>query len=197
MNGTTKKYNDLHTTAIGYLNRVRTVTPRQGDSYQAVSFTALMGEVTNPKYVYYDCNRAFGAALDKLIMLKDAINDDAKKVFVRVKLGDGYPDSYVIKDNKTGEETRRHVIKCRLLGITYASINGVEVEFASDADDQGAHSGEQNASPTLFHFNEGDLDEYMVLEENDPAFEEKKKELVSLGYAWDSTESAWYRPVAA
>lgn len=37
------KYFDLHTTGIGYLNRLREVTPRKGKPFMAVTVAALKG----------------------------------------------------------------------------------------------------------------------------------------------------------
>lgn len=37
------KFFDLHTTGIGYLNRLREVTPRKGKPFMAVTVAALKG----------------------------------------------------------------------------------------------------------------------------------------------------------
>ena len=41
------KYFDLHTTGIGYLNRVREVTPEEGTPFLAVTIAAIHGSVTD------------------------------------------------------------------------------------------------------------------------------------------------------
>jgi len=130
------KYNDLHTTGIGYLNRARTVQPKQGKPYESVSLTAICGRVDSPSYVYYDV-RVLSKALEKYLLLKESINNPDRKVMVRFKIGDGVPDSYVTKDNNI----RRHIIKGRMLNITWASIDGQVVQFDLDASDNTAESG--------------------------------------------------------
>ncbi len=135
------KYNDLHSTGIGYLNRARTVQPKQGKPYESVSLTAICGRVDSPSYVYYDVS-VIAKALEKYLLLKDCINDPNKKVLVRFKVGDGVPDSYVTKD-KEGNNIRRHIIKARMLNITWASIDGQVVQFdlTEDEPDNTAESG--------------------------------------------------------
>ena len=198
------KYNDQHTTGIGYLNRGRTVHPDQGEPYEAVSLTGLGGRVDKPVYTFYDCSRIIGNALDKYLLMKADINNDDVKVLVRFKVADGKPDSYVIKDKQTGEDVRRHVIKCRLLNITWAKIGDHVVEFATDEDDDQP-SADQNpeaqslpeqkpASASLF--GDGDLGELVEVESDDPQYLEKKAVLEHLGYQWDSNQVAFYKPVA-
>ncbi len=204
----TVKYNDQHTTGMGYLNRARTVNPAQGQAYESVSLTGLGGRVDNPSYTFYDCTSVLGKALEKYLLLKDDINDDSKKVMICFKVSDGRPDSYVTKDKQTGQDVRRHVIKCKLLDITWASIDGQVVQFELDSDD-----GDQQADEALdvaddiatgdeqTHvqslFSDDELDEYVKLDRDDPQFMAKKSELKSIGYCWDSNEKAWFKPAMA
>ena len=64
----TVKYNDQHTTGMGYLNRARTVNPSQGQPYESVSLTGLGGRVDNPSYTFYDCTSVLGKALEKYVV---------------------------------------------------------------------------------------------------------------------------------
>ncbi|EPZ01212.1 DUF3577 domain-containing protein, partial [Mannheimia haemolytica] len=41
---TQKNYFNLHTTGIGYLSNIRTVTPKKGDEFLACTIGALIGE---------------------------------------------------------------------------------------------------------------------------------------------------------
>ncbi|WP_161798131.1 DUF3577 domain-containing protein [Pseudomonas amygdali] len=43
------KYFDLHTTGIGYLNRIREVKPRKGNPFMAVTVAAIL----RPAYHWY------------------------------------------------------------------------------------------------------------------------------------------------
>ena len=205
----TVKYNDQHTTGMGYLNRARTVNPAQGQPYESVSLTGLGGRVDNPSYTFYDCTSVLGKALEKYLLLKDDINDDNRKVMICFKVSDGRPDSYVTRDKQTGQEVRRHVIKCKLLDITWASIDGQVVQFELDSDDvdrQTDKSEQISGDPALddndrtnVHslFSDDELDVYVKLDSDDPQFMAKKSELKSIGYRWDTNEKAWFRPTIA
>ena len=204
----TVKYNDQHTTGMGYLNRARTVNPAQGQAYESVSLTGLGGRVDNPSYTFYDCTSVLGKALEKYLLLKDDINDDSKKVMICFKVSDGRPDSYVTKDKQTGQDVRRHVIKCKLLDITWASIDGQVVQFELDSDDGGQQADhaeniadDNQAGDEQTHvqslFSDDELDEYVKLDRDDPQFMAKKSELKSIGYCWDSNEKAWFKPAMA
>ena len=50
-NNESPKYFDLHTTGIGYLNRIRAVTPQAGNPFLAVTIAALRGSVDRPEAV--------------------------------------------------------------------------------------------------------------------------------------------------
>ena len=204
----TVKYNDQHTTGMGYLNRARTVNPSQGKPYESVSLTGLGGRVDNPSYTFYDCTSVLGKALEKYLLLKDDVNDDSRKVMICFKVSDGRPDSYVTKDKQTGQDVRRHVIKCKLLDITWASIDGqvVQFELDSDYDDQKIDqspvaSNEPEADDDRTNvqslFSDDELDVYVKLDRDDPQFLAKKSELKSIGYRWDTNEKAWFRPATA
>ena len=205
----TVKYNDQHTTGMGYLNRARTVNPAQGQPYESVSLTGLGGRVDNPSYTFYDCTSVLGKALEKYLLLKDDINDDNRKVMICFKVSDGRPDSYVTIDKQTGQDVRRHVIKCKLLDITWASIDGQVVQFELDSDDvdrQTDKSEQLSGDPAVDDndrtnvqslFSDDELDDYIKLDRDDPLFMAKKSELKSIGYRWDTNEKAWFRPAAA
>ena len=49
------KYFDLHTTGIGYLNRVRQVTPEEGTPFLAVTIAAIHGSAANVQHTYFEC----------------------------------------------------------------------------------------------------------------------------------------------
>lgn len=49
------KYFDLHTTGIGYLNRIREVPIRRGEPFLAVTVAALHGAADSVEYSYIDC----------------------------------------------------------------------------------------------------------------------------------------------
>ena len=57
---------DLHTSGIGYINRVRLVEPRKGEPFWACSIAALRGDTNNVEYTYFDV-RVSGTEAARLI----------------------------------------------------------------------------------------------------------------------------------
>ncbi len=206
------KYFDLHTRGIGYLNRVRTVNPDKGDSYVSVSIAALHGRSDNPSYSYFDTRVVGGDALEFIKAHKEAINDRDSKVLVRFKVGDGEATSYEVKsgDNKGN---RNHIIKSRLLQITWASING-EVVLIMAGHEGGDAIPDETQRPTanvstgnniptdtpaqseVSQHQEVQTPDIVKLDRNDPEFATRRELLKKSGYKWDNNEMVWRRQAA-
>ena len=63
-----KSYFDLHITGLGYLNRIREVKPKKGDSFLACDIAALNGPSDDVSYVpstraYRDLKRSTWCAV--------------------------------------------------------------------------------------------------------------------------------------
>ena len=82
------KFFDLHTTGIGYLNRIREVKPRgKGKPFMAVAIAALHGSTDEVEYSYIDCN-VVGTEAEKLIRRCQVAVDAGKKVLASFRVGD-------------------------------------------------------------------------------------------------------------
>lgn len=121
------KYFDLHTTGLGYLNRIRLVQPKKGEAFFACSIAALRGDVNDVEYTYFDC-RVSGKAAQAAVECFKADIDANRKVLIGFKIGDIYPETYPIT---TGERTGQTgvAIKGRLLQVTHAKVDGNPVDL--------------------------------------------------------------------
>jgi len=82
------KFFDLHTTGIGYLNRIREVKPRgKGKPFMAVTVAALRGSMDDAEYSYIDCN-VVGAEAEKLIVAAKQPLKPERRVLVSFRIGD-------------------------------------------------------------------------------------------------------------
>jgi Protein of unknown function (DUF3577) len=114
-------YINMHAQGLGYLSRVRNVTPRKGSPFMACSINAMFGEKGKEdgiQYTPFDV-RAVNAEVTELLgkAMADANNPDVS-VMVRFRIGDFYPDTYRLEVGpKAGE--MRTVLKGRLLMITH------------------------------------------------------------------------------
>jgi hypothetical protein len=141
-----KKFFDLHTRGIGYLNRVRMVTTkgkggRRGDSFLACAVNALHGDSEDPNTSLFDCRVSGKEAQDIVQALLPEVTAN-KKVIIAFCIGDTYAHTYErkvkVRDannqwKETGETETTALIKGRLLQITYAKVDG-EVVYRIDED---------------------------------------------------------------
>lgn len=123
----TKSHFDLHTTGIGYLNRVREVKVKKG-AFWACSLAALHGDIDNPETTYFDCKIEGKEALERVKFLMDAV-ERKQKVLVSFKIGDIYAETFVYQSGEKSGQTGVS-IKGRLLQIRTAKIDGIPVDFA-------------------------------------------------------------------
>lgn len=131
-NGADKGFFDLHVRGIGYLNRVRTVSPkgngRKAEPFIACGINAVHGSVEDYSTTLFDCRVSGDEAIELITALTPAV-EAQQKVFIAFKIGDIYPHMYErnVRDGKPGEKESACLIKGRLLQITNVKIDGEEV----------------------------------------------------------------------
>ena len=143
------KYFDLHTTGIGYLNRIREVSPRNGKPFTCVTIAALHGATDKAEYSYIDCN-VVGAEAETLIKRCQQAVDTKKKVLVSFRVGDIWADAFTYeKGDKKGQSGAS--LKGRLLFIGWIKVDGKLVyeskpktTTAAPADAQQQPAAEQS-----------------------------------------------------
>lgn len=140
MSTTDAKFFDLHTTGIGYLNRIREVKPRgKGNPFMAVAIAALHGSADAVEYSYIDCN-VVGAEAEKLIRRCQEAVSAEKKVLVSFRIGDIWADAFTYeKGEKKGQPGAS--LKGRLLFIGWIKVDGETVYEAKprEADTPAEH----------------------------------------------------------
>jgi hypothetical protein len=119
---------DLIIEGVGYLNRLRTVTPKKGPAYVACTINAMMGKADAVEYVSIDCIVVGKIAKHVIELLSDDVKAK-RKVIVGFRAGDPKPDFYEYPDRETGEQKQGQGLKARLLQVTFAKVNGEKVEI--------------------------------------------------------------------
>jgi hypothetical protein len=119
---------DLIIEGVGYLNRIRLVTPKKGPAYTACTVNAMMGTADAVDYVGIDCRIVGRQALAAVSQLKGAVAAKSK-VIVGFRAGDPRPEFYEYKDQLTGESKSASGLKARLLQLTFAKVDGQRVEI--------------------------------------------------------------------
>lgn len=149
------KFFDLHTTGIGYLNRIREVKPRKGNPFMAVAVAALHGSSDAVEYSYIDCN-VVGTEAEKLIRRCQEAVSAQKKVLVSFRIGDIWADAFTYeKGEKKGQPGAS--LKGRLLFIGWIKVDGETVyeakpretgtaETQNDGDAETGAEADQSAA---------------------------------------------------
>ena len=121
-NEDTTKYFDLYTTGIGYLNRVREVTPKEGSPFWSVTIAALRGSVDDAQYTRFECRVSGKQAQEIVRQVKPAV-EGKLKVLIGFTVSDLYGEAFTYKcGDKAGEPGIS--LKARLLRVPWAKVDG-------------------------------------------------------------------------
>ncbi|MEL0585490.1 MAG: STY4534 family ICE replication protein [Candidatus Thiodiazotropha sp. (ex. Lucinoma kazani)] len=121
-NNESPKYFDLHTTGIGYLNRLHEVTPKEGNPFLSLTIAALRGSVDNAQYTHFECRVSGKQANDVVRQLKPAV-EGKSKVLIGFTLSDLSAETFTFKSGDKAGETGIS-LKARLLRVSWAKVNG-------------------------------------------------------------------------
>ena len=121
-NAESTRYFDLHTTGLGYLNRVREVTPKEGKPFWSVSIAALRGSVDDVRYTHLECRVSGRQAQEIIRQLKPAV-EDRQRVLVGFTLSDLFAEPFTFKNGDKAGQTGVS-LKARLLRVSWAKVDG-------------------------------------------------------------------------
>ena len=119
------KYFDLYTTGIGYLNRVREVTPKEGSPFWSVTIAALRGSVDDAQYTRFECRVSGKKAQELVRQVKPAVEGELK-VLVGFTLSDLFAESFTFKNGDRAGDAGVS-LKARLVRIPWAKVDGTAV----------------------------------------------------------------------
>ena len=223
----TPKYFNVITSGIGYLNRARIVSPNGGKSFLAVTVALMEGSPDDVRYVYLDQIVKGEKAKALVTEHMDAICDDNTKVIAAVECGSlrvapfiyergnhkGKPGAalkssllkisylkiggnvvHLDKSNADQDVTNETSVSAEEREVTASTFPPFSVNNTAEGDSvvsnvpaQAATTGD-DAGPKL---------EIVKLDKNEPNFLERKSGLKNSGYRWDSSLTAWVRPLKA
>lgn len=118
----TQGFFDLHITGIGYLNRIREVKPKKGETFLACDITALNGSSDAPEYRRFDV-RVSGTEAQRLVRRCEQAVAASKKVLISFRLGDLWTDVFTYAKGEKAGQTGVS-LKARLLFIGWIKVNG-------------------------------------------------------------------------
>ena len=116
---------ELITRGIGYLNRPKDVSPKNGDPFLSCSIGALAGPVDEPEYRYID---TIVAATDAQHLVRRCVEavEAQRKVLIAFRLNDMKTDPYIrTKGERAGEADLS--LKSNLVHISLIKVDGKQV----------------------------------------------------------------------
>ncbi len=116
------KYFDLYTNGLGYLNRVREVTPEDGAPFWSVTIAALRGSVEDAQYTYFEC-RVSGKQAQAIVRQLQPAVEAKRKVLVGFTLSDMFVETFTYKNGDKAGQTGVS-LKARLLRVGWAKVDG-------------------------------------------------------------------------
>lgn len=151
-----REYFNLHTTGIGYLNRIRWVTVkgrgRSSEPFLACAINALRGSSDSVEYTYFDLRVSGEDAIGLIENMQETVNRGAK-VVVSFRVGDIYPHLYErevkVDGRATGKTEPAVLLKGRLLVINSISVDGERV-YQRPADQEDASASMPGSEPEQY-----------------------------------------------
>lgn len=117
-----RSFFDLHITGLGYVNRIREVTPRKGDPFLACDIVALNGPSDAPDYRRFDV-RVSGSEAKHLIRRCEEAVKAERKVLIGFRLGDLWTDIFTYTKGKHAGKPGVS-LKARLLFVSWIKVDG-------------------------------------------------------------------------
>lgn len=115
-------YFNLHTTGIGYLNRIREVPVRRGKPFMACDIAALHGAADDVEYTRFDL-KVSGADAEQLVREYSNAVQAEQKVLVSFRIGDIWVAPFMYeKGERAGQPGAS--LKGRLLYIDWVKVDG-------------------------------------------------------------------------
>ena len=116
------RYFDLDINGMGYLNRVREVTPDNGTSFISVTIAALRGPADNVRHTHFYCVVVGEEAKDLVRQLMPAVEADMK-VLVGFHLSNLQAEIFTFKQGERAGTTGIS-LKSRLLRFQWIKVEG-------------------------------------------------------------------------
>lgn len=124
----TSKYINLITDGIGYLNRIRDIQPRRGDSFLCCDINAVYGPTGDVSYQRFDL-KVSGSDAEHLVRRCQEAVVAGSKVLVGFRIGDLWVDQFTYSRGERAGQTGVS-LKGRLLFIRFINIDGQRVYTA-------------------------------------------------------------------
>lgn len=121
------QYFDLHTTGVGYLNRVRELNPENGSSFLTATIAAMHGKSTDVNRTYFDCV-VYGKQAQQSVRELRAAVEANQKVLIGFTLSNLSAETFTFQQGEKAGQTGIN-LKARLIRVAWAKVDGEKVSL--------------------------------------------------------------------
>jgi hypothetical protein len=189
---------NAHTESCGYLNGLKEITPKEGQTFKPFwtsTFCMLEGNPEKPRKTYININIVNAKVVEILKPYANQLNAEGSKVFVTARISDISVEPFVYGSNSSKSGQLGVNWQANLISLIALKVGDMPVDLKKETTtDFGVKSQKSPAaSPqpvntdSLF-----DLPLVVHLDKNEPDFDVTKARLKDTGYRWNGEKLAWY-----
>lgn len=188
---------NAHTEACGFLNGLKEITPKPGQTFKPFwtsTFCMLEGNPEKPRKTYLSVNIVNPKVVDLIKPYADQLNADSSRVFVTARISDIAVEPFVYGDNSKNAGQLGVNWKANLISLIALKVGDMQIDLKKETTtDFGVSAAQPAANPQPAVNNDAlfDLPLVVTLNKNEPNFEETKARLKDSGYRWSNEKMAW------
>lgn len=188
---------NAHTEACGFLNGLKEITPKPGQTFKSFwtsTFCMLEGNPEKPRKTYYSVTIVNPRVVDLIKPYADQLNMESSRVFVTARISDIAVEPFVYGDNSNKAGQLGVNWKANLISLIALKVGDMQIDLKKETTTDFGVSAAQSAAqsqPAVNNVALFDLPLVVTLDKNEPNFEETKARLKDSGYRWSSEKMAW------
>lgn len=188
---------NAHTEACGYLNGLKEITPKPGQTFKPFwtsTFCMLEGNPEKPRKTYFSVTIVNPKVVDLIKPYADQLNAEGSRVFVTARISDIAVEPFIYGDNTKSAGQLGVNWKANLISLIALKVGDMQIDLKKETTtDFGVSAAKPAANPQPTVNNEAlfELPLVVTLNKNEPNFEETKARLKDSGYRWSNEKTAW------
>lgn len=188
---------NAHTEACGFLNGLKEITPKPGQTFKPFwvsTFCMLEGNPEKPRKTYLSVNIVNPKVVEILKPHANQLNTEGSRVFVTARISDLEVEPFIYGNNSSRAGQLGVNWKANLISLIALKVGDMQIDLKKETTtDFGVSAAQPAAKPQPVVNNDVifDLPLVVTLNKNEPNFEETKARLKDSGYRWSNEKTAW------
>lgn len=189
---------NAHTEACGYLNGLREITPKDGQTFKpfwATTFCMLEGNPEKPRKTYIGISIVNAKVAEILKPYANQLNAAGSRVFVTARISDIAVEPFVYGNDSKNAGQLGVNWQANLISLIALKVGDMPIDLKKDATTDFGVKSQQSVAASPQPVNTDSLFELplvVTLDKNEPNFDVTKARLKDTGYRWNGEKAAWY-----